>query len=191
MTDTRPDRLPPLMEEELSAEQRRAVRHISSGPRGGVIGPFVPLLRSPAAMEHLQRLGAYLRFESSLPEGLFEMAVLLTARVRDQEFEWNYHAPLARQAGLSEAIVTSIARHETPSDMTAAESAVFHLVCESLHCNEVSDETYQQAVAELGIRETIDVAVTVGYYSTLAIVMNLAQTPPIAPAPGAITLDRP
>ncbi|WP_433678281.1 carboxymuconolactone decarboxylase family protein [Nocardia sp. CA-119907] len=186
----RSDRLPPLPDQDLSAEQRTAVQRISSGPRRGVIGPFIPLLRSPAAMEHLQGLGAYLRFESSVPRALFEMSVLLTARAHDQEFEWNYHAPLARQAGLAEAIVESIARRETPSEMSAAEAAVFYLVSESLYRNEVSEQTYRNAVDQLGIQAAIDVVVATGYYSTLAMVMNFAQTPSCTPMPDAITLDR-
>ncbi|WP_327145421.1 carboxymuconolactone decarboxylase family protein [Nocardia sp. NBC_01327] len=181
----RPDRLPPLADHELTPQQQAAVQRISAGPRGSVFGPFVPLLRSPVAMEHLQELGAYLRFESPLPKALFEMAVLLTAHEREQEFEWNYHLPLARAAGVAETVIVAISGGTTPTGLTADESAAYRVVVESLRANRVSDATYEDAVARLGVQATIDLTVTAGYYSTLAMVMNLAQTPPPKPDPTA------
>lgn len=172
------DRMPMLAADELSAEQRSAATRIAIGPRGQIFGPFVPLLRSPQAMEHLQLLGAYLRFESSLPRRIFEMLVLMIAREWNQCFEWTHHLPLARAAGLSEETITAIEQRSTLPDLTPAESAASDIVHELFTRRSVSDTTFTGAVELLGEQSVIDIVVTAGYYSTLAMVMNTAQTPP-------------
>lgn len=171
------DRMPMLHSDELSNDQWAAVRRIAAGPRGDVFGPFVPLLRSPSAMEHLQQLGAYLRFESPVTNKIFEMLVLVVAIRWDQGFEWNYHLPLARAAGLSELSIEAIASRSNPPDLDSTERAAYDVVCELLTDGFVSDDTYARVTDLLGTQSFIDVVVTAGYYSTLAMVMNAARTP--------------
>ena len=174
------DRLPPLTEEQMTAEQRAAAAEISSGPRGAVIGPFAPLLRSPELMTRLQKVGEYLRFESPLDRRLFEMTILFVARWWDQQFEWTYHHPLALEAGLDPAIADAIAEDRRPDGMDAAAAAVWDLLDELFRTRAVSDGVYARAVGELGDAGVVEVVATSGYYSTLAVVMQAARTP----APG-------
>ncbi|MEU1981854.1 carboxymuconolactone decarboxylase family protein [Nocardia sp. NPDC019395] len=175
------DRMPMPPLEELSAEQQAAAGRIATGPRGAVFGPFVPLLRSPQATEHLQQLGAYLRYESPLPRSIFEMIVLLVAREWDQDFEWTYHLPLARAAGLSDETIDALSQRLDPPDLTAAEQSAYDIVIELLTDRAVSDSTFDRGVEAFGPQAVIDVVVTAGYYTTLAMVMNMAQTPPPPP----------
>ncbi|MBC2640893.1 MULTISPECIES: carboxymuconolactone decarboxylase family protein [unclassified Rhodococcus (in: high G+C Gram-positive bacteria)] len=172
------DRMPMPPAEELSAEQQAAAHRVAAGPRGAVFGPFVPLLRSPQAMEHLQHLGAYLRFESPLPNKIFEMLVLLVAREWDQDFEWAYHLPLARGAGLSDEAIDALVQRSVPPDLTPAEESAYEIVLELFADKTVSDATFNRGIEMLGPQSVTDVVVTAGYYSTLAMVMNMARTPP-------------
>ena len=73
-------RFPPLKPEDWSDAQRQVAAEIVAGPRSELRGPFVPLIHSPALAAHVQRLGAYLRFGTRLPDDLLELAVLVTAR---------------------------------------------------------------------------------------------------------------
>jgi 4-carboxymuconolactone decarboxylase len=180
MPDTAADRLPPLTEEQMTAAQRAAAAEISSGPRGAVIGPFAPLLRSPELMTRLQKVGEYLRFESPLDRRLFEMTILYVARWWDQQFEWTFHHPLALEAGLDPAVADAIAEDRRPDGMDAAAEAVWDLLDELFRTRAVSDEVYARAVAELGEVGVVEVVATSGYYTTLAVVMQAARTP----APG-------
>ena len=50
-------------------------------------------------METAQRMGEYLRYRSAIGTRLSELAILVTARQRDQQVEWAIHAPLAAHAG--------------------------------------------------------------------------------------------
>ncbi|HEX4232760.1 MAG TPA: carboxymuconolactone decarboxylase family protein, partial [Caldimonas sp.] len=53
--------MPPIPAALWSDEQRRQAWQIVDGPRGALLAPFVPLLRSPELMAHAQRMGEYLR----------------------------------------------------------------------------------------------------------------------------------
>lgn len=172
-----PDRLPPVPEDRLTAAQREALDEISAGPRGGAVGPFVPLLRSPVLLSRLQGVGAHLRFTSTLDRALFELTILLVARHWDQQFEWSYHHPLALEAGLPASVADAVAVDERPADLAEGPAAVWDLVHELHDAHAVSDETYARAVAVVGEDGVVELVGTVGYYTTLAMVMNTARTP--------------
>jgi 4-carboxymuconolactone decarboxylase len=174
------DRLPPLTHEQMTPEQRAAAAEISAGPRGAVIGPFAPLLRSPELMTRLQKVGEYLRYESPLDRRLFELTILWVARWWDQQFEWSYHHPLALQAGLDPAVVDAIAEDRRPEGMDDAAAVVWDVLDEMFRTRGISDRTWAAAAEQLGEAGVVEVVATAGYYTTLAVVMNAARTP----APG-------
>src|SRR5688500_12749389 len=157
MPDAAADRLPPLTEEQMTAEQRAAAAEISSGPRGAVIGPFAPLLRSPELMTRLQKVGEYLRFESPLDRRLFEMTILYVARWWDQQSESTVHHPVASEAGLGPASADASAEDRRPGGMDAAAAAVWGLLDELFRTRAVSDDVYARAVAELGEAGVVEV----------------------------------
>lgn len=171
------DRLPPLSAAEMTAEQQAAVAEISAGPRGGVSGPFVPLLRSPELMSRLQRTGEYLRFHSDVEQRLIEMCILLVARHWNQQYEWSFHRPLTLEEGLDSEVVEAIAQARRPSDLDEITAAVYDVVDELQRTRDVTTPTFDRAVRALGEPGLIDVVGTVGYYTTLAMVMNTSRAP--------------
>src|SRR5688572_4068878 len=114
--------MPPIPAEAMTPAQREAAEEIAAGRRGGVYGPFVPALRSPEFLRRLQRLGEYLRYDLALPPRLREMAIILTARHWTQDFEWDVHAPLARQAGLAAPVIEAIKEGRRPAGMEGDEA---------------------------------------------------------------------
>ena len=176
------DRLPPLDPEQQTPAQREAVDRITAGPRGGIVGPFIPLLRSPEMMTRLQLVGEYIRFDSVLADELVELVILTVARHWDQQFEWGYHHPIALRTGLTEEVVDAVAEGRRP-DGPPAVVAVWELVDELQRTREVSDETYAAALAQVGEVGVVEAVATTGYYTTLAMTMNAAGTPPPEGAP--------
>jgi 4-carboxymuconolactone decarboxylase len=172
-----PDRLPLPAEDQLTEQQRAAAAEISSGPRGAVIGPFAPLLRSPELMTRVQKVGEHLRWSGTLDRRLFEMAILVVSRWWDQQFEWSYHHPLALQAGLDPAVADAIAEDRRPDGLDETAAAVWELLDELLRTRQVSDPVYDRALGLLGDAGVVELVVTAGYYTTLAMVMNVARTP--------------
>jgi 4-carboxymuconolactone decarboxylase len=86
MSTPKKQRVPELTPESMSAEQRAAAEGIIKGPRGGLRGPFNAWLRSPVFADRMQKVGEYLRFNSSIPADLNEFAILVTARVWTSQY---------------------------------------------------------------------------------------------------------
>ncbi|MFN3745719.1 MAG: carboxymuconolactone decarboxylase family protein [Hyphomicrobiaceae bacterium] len=173
----RPPRMPPIPDAEMTEPQKAAVRDIIAGPRGHLVGPFIPLLRSPDFMTRLQKTGEYLRFNSALEPRRSEMVILMTARLWTQAFEWHHHRPIAEKAGLAAEIIDAIAEGRRPSQMAADEAAIYDFIDELSRNRSVSDATYKRAVDAFGERGVIDMIGIHGYYSLLAMVLNATRAP--------------
>src|SRR5512140_395959 len=125
------DRMPSLPMDRMDAAQRAAAEALIAGPRKAVIGPFIPLLRSPELMDRFQRVGEYLRFRTSMPAKLNELAMVLTARHTRNAFEWAVHYPLALKEGVGASTLEALARRERPAGMTEDEALLLDF-CEEL-----------------------------------------------------------
>jgi 4-carboxymuconolactone decarboxylase len=171
------DRMPPIPAEKLTAAQKKAIEEFKAARSADVSGPFIPLLRSPEVMSRARAMGDYLRFKSSLPPRLSEFVILLTARRWTQQYEWNAHATLAAQSGLSAAVITAVAEGRRPEKMAADEEALYTF-CDELQRNQsVSDAAYARAIAAVGEQGVVDTVGITGYYTLLAMMLNTARTP--------------
>jgi 4-carboxymuconolactone decarboxylase len=179
------DRLPPIPAHAWTAEQTKYAQEIIDGPRGALISPFVPLLRSPELMGHAQRMGEYLRYRSALALRLSELAILVTARHWSQPVEWAIHAPIAERAGVAPATIAALGEGRHPTDLPEDEAAVLAFSTELHHNRSVSDATWAQALRLFGEQGVVDLIGINGYYAFLSMVMNAARTPapPSAAAP--------
>jgi len=169
--------MPPLPNSSLTDAQRKAIADFKQTRHTDVFeGPFVPLVRSPELLRHVQRVGEYLRYRSALPRKLSEMAILLAARHWCQQFEWRIHAADAATAGLAADVIDSIAQGRRPLDMEDDEQVLYDFCSELFRNQSVSDITYERAVDVLHENGVIDAVGILGYYSLLAMVMNTART---------------
>lgn len=171
------DRLPPIPPERWTAEQRKYAQEIIDGPRGALISPFVPMLRSPELMAHSQRMGEYLRYRSALGLRLSELAILLVARHWSQQVEWAIHAPIAEREGVAVETIAAIAAGAQPTGLPQDEAAVHDFTTELLRDQQVSDATWERAVSLFGEQGVVDLVGLTGYYAYLAMLMNAARTP--------------
>jgi 4-carboxymuconolactone decarboxylase len=174
----RGDRFKPLAYEQLTPQQKSMIDHLLAGDRGGSTeGPFNVFLRSPEMGDMAQQLGAQIRFHSSLPRRLNEMAILVSARFWGAQYEWYAHHKNATQAGLSEAIIDAIANGKRPTGMQPDEEAVYNFCHEMLNNRQVSDATYQAAVSKFGERGAVDMVGVMGYYALVSMALNLDRYP--------------
>jgi 4-carboxymuconolactone decarboxylase len=170
------DRLPPIAPEKWTEEQRVYAQEIIDGPRGALISPFVPLLRSPELMAHGQRMGEYLRYRSALGLRLSELAILITARHWSQQVEWAIHVPIAEREGVTVETIAAIAEGRLPKGLREDE-AVLYAFSTELHQNRsVSDATWADAMRLFGEQGVVDLIGINGYYTFLSMVMNAART---------------
>lgn len=168
--------MPPLAPESLSPAQRRALAEVADGPRGVAIGPFPAMVRSPELMTRMQRTGEYLRYHNALAAPLIECAVLMVARQWHQAVEWAIHEPLARAAGLEPSVIDAVGTGHRPADMSPPLRAVWQVTDEITGRRTVDDATYRLALDQLGEPAIIDLLATIGYYTTLAMIMNACRT---------------
>jgi 4-carboxymuconolactone decarboxylase len=171
-------RFPPLTHEQMTDEQRAVVDAIQSGPRGaGLRGPFNALLRSPTLCDLVQRVGAYVRFGSSIPASLNELAICMAGRKWGAQYEFFAHRRIGIEAGLNPSILDAIALGLRPADMSGDETAVYEFVTDLLSTGQVSDGRYSVALDRFGERGVMDLVGAVGYYSLVSMVLNVAQVP--------------
>lgn len=170
-------RLTPIPPEKMTEAQRQVVEKIASGPRGRAGGPFPALLRNPELAGRAAHLGELLRFGTSLPPRLSEMAILITARTWKAQYEWFAHAPLARKGGLSDAIIEAIRTNRKPEGMQPDEAALYAF-CTELHtAHVVSEQTYAQALGVFGEAGLVEILAISGYYVMVSMVLNTAEVP--------------
>jgi 4-carboxymuconolactone decarboxylase len=173
----RGDRFKPLTWDGLTAEQKTMVNDLLAGKRTSLDGPFNALLRSPEMGNLSQKLGEYLRFRTSVPRRLNEMAILLTARWWSAQFEWSAHKPLGLDAGLSAAVIDDIQAGRRPARMQPDETAVYDFCTELREHRRVSDSTFKAAVNTLGERGVIDLVALMGYYDSVSMVLDVDRYP--------------
>jgi 4-carboxymuconolactone decarboxylase len=172
------DRMPEIQTGKMTEPQKKAVDEFVAGRGTPPVGPFIPLLRSPEVMLRAKAMGDYLRFKSVLPPRLSEFAILITARQWTQQYEWSIHSPIAVKAGLAAEIVKAVAEGTRPTTMSEDETIVYAFCTELHHHQSVSDAIYSKALAKFGEQGIIDLVGINGYYTFLAMVMNVARTPP-------------
>lgn len=177
------ERLGALDPETLSIAQREVVATLVAGPRGGLNGPFVPLIRSPELCDRVQSLGEYLRYRCAVPERLRELAICQTARLWRQNYEWHVHSALAIRAGVHTQTIAALiedggerADSGIPVSATEDEKLVL-MFCREIHLQRtVGDRTWARALVQLGEAGVVDLLGLCGYYALLAMVMNAART---------------
>lgn len=182
-------RFPRLTAKKLTPQQRKLAQGLLAGPRGAGDtgpravdhmlgrGPFNAWMRSPELGEHLQKAGAYIRFRTSLPKRLNELAILITARHWTSQFEWYAHRLLALEAGLRPTIIDQLGLGRRPRGMKRDETAVYEF-CIQLHRKRtVTDAAYRRAVALFGEQGVMDLIGASGYYTLVSMTLNVARVP--------------
>lgn len=170
-------RFPLLTEATMTPRQRESYQAIVSGPRKGARGPFNALLRSPEVADRVQKVGEYIRFQSTIPAPLNEMAILITGRFWGAQYEFWAHSRLARTAGLGDAIIDAIAEGRRPASMTDDERIVYDFCTELFRDKAVSDATFKAVVNRFGEPGVIDLIAASGYYSIVSMVLNVDRHP--------------
>jgi 4-carboxymuconolactone decarboxylase len=182
------ERFPELAPDGMTPEQKKVVEAIVSGPRKGLRGPFNAWLRSPELADRLQKVGEYIRYQSSLPPRLNEFAILITARAWTAQYEWFAHYPLAVKAGLEPKVAASLAAGKRPASMQDDEKIVYDFCTELLRTHNVGDTTFNAAIGKFGEQGVVDLIGVTGYYTTVSMTLNVAQVslppgekPPLKP----------
>jgi 4-carboxymuconolactone decarboxylase len=118
-----------------------------------------------------------MRFHSSLPRKLNELAILITARHWTAQYEWYAHHRDGLKYGLEPALLDSLAAGKRPAAMTPDEEVVYNFCTELLNTKQVSDATFKAAVDKFGERGVVDMIGTMGYYNMVSMLLNVDRYP--------------
>jgi 4-carboxymuconolactone decarboxylase len=177
------DRMPPIPAEKMTEAQKKAVADYKSIRNADLTGPpWSVLLRVPDLVVPALQLRMHNLQNSALSPKLTELAILLAARHWTNSFEWNAHYSLAVKAGLSASVIAAVSDGRRPEQMAEDEEILYDFCTELLQNKSVSDATYSRALAKLGEAGIVEAAGLEGYYTFLAMVMNVARSPSPATA---------
>jgi 4-carboxymuconolactone decarboxylase len=176
------ERFPQISLDKMTPQQRTIADAIMSGPRKGMSGPFNAWLRSPELADRLQKVGEYVRFNSSLDKRLNEMAIIMTAQYWGSTYEWFAHAPLAIKAGLEPDIVAAIGAGNKPARMKDDEAIVWEFATQLRRDHHVDDDIYAKAADKFGETGVVDLIAVSGYYDVVSMTLNVAHVAPPADA---------
>jgi 4-carboxymuconolactone decarboxylase len=162
----------------MTDAQKKAVADYKALRNTELTGPpWTVLLRVPDLVVPSLQLRLHNQQNSALSPKLTEMAILIAARHLTNSYEFNAHHTLAVKAGLSTDVIAAIADGRRPDHM-AEDEAILHDFCVELLQNKgVSDATYARALAKFGEAGVVEAAGLEGYYTFLAMVMNVARSP--------------
>jgi 4-carboxymuconolactone decarboxylase len=169
------NRLPEITPDKYTPAQKAAVEQMK-GPFP-VGGPFAAMLRDPKFDVLAYQMATYYRNESVLGVKLTEMVIMIIAREWTQQFEWEAHYTRATQAGLKVDIVRAISDGRRPVGMAEDEEIIYDFCIELNRNKSVSDATYARAVKKFGEQGVLAITGINGYYTLLAMIINVAQWP--------------
>jgi 4-carboxymuconolactone decarboxylase len=174
-------RLAMLTDEQMNAPQRALIDALRSGPRGKSLtirGPFAAWLHAPVLGDLAQKLGAHVRFGTSLSPRQSEFAILCTARLWRAQYEWFAHAPMAEKAGVSLRTIADLRAGRTPSKAQKDERAIYDFIKEIYRTKRVSDRTYAKAHGFLGDASMVELVGILGYYVLISMTLNVFRMLP-------------
>ena len=170
-------RFPPLKAEELNPAQKAWADAITAPPRHAKFTnpPYRAYIRSPDLAPRLTALTEYLRWNTSLPPRLSELAILITARQWTAQYEWFAHYTLALKGGLDPKIVGDIAAGNRPANMKDDEAALYDLAMALYRDKKVTDAVYRAALDKFGERGIMDIIGIIGYYDLVSMTLITMQ----------------
>ena len=177
-------RLPYVRRDELGPEAQQLWDAILDGrgdllvtAEGGLAGPFNAFVTAPGAGRRLSSLGATLRFYTSIERRLSEIAIITVGARWRAEFEWFAHAPMAREHGVSGAVVDAIGRGEEPPFETDDERAVYAVARQVSTAGRLDRDVYDAAHAFLGDAGMVELVSLCGYYTLISFLLNGFDVP--------------
>ncbi|MGC1504510.1 MAG: carboxymuconolactone decarboxylase family protein [Sulfitobacter sp.] len=163
--------------ESMTPEQLAVYNAVISGPRGVLVGPLRAALLKPELASRWQKLGETLRYNTSLPKRISELAIIATARRWNSDLEWIIHAKAALAGGLSADIVNALEKGLRPTFVEPEEGNVYDFARELLQTGSVNDTLYEQVRGRWSDEGVMELTAIIGYYSMVAMTLNAHQIP--------------
>ncbi len=176
--DVYPDsrnRLPLPKRDQLDDAAKQLYDKISGDGRSpvGLQGPGGIRMYSPQLNAYEVQTSRYLRFDAGLDRRLAEVAILVTARELDSDFEWNAHEPVALKEGVDPAVIDVVRYHRAVDGLDPRSAALIALGREAISKRKLSSKTFRTALQLLGPEKLVDYVTLMGQYADNAILLTV------------------
>jgi 4-carboxymuconolactone decarboxylase len=161
-----------LTRDEMTSAQLKAVDAAIAGKRGTAPPPLLAWLDSPEMARRAQHLGEFVRYDTSLPPVLSELAILITARFWTSHYEWHAHKRESLKAGIDPALVDAIARRKRPEFVDPKARAIYDFSRALHETRAVPEPVFAAAVKELGRQGVVELIGILGYYTLISMTLN-------------------
>lgn len=183
-------RIPLPGRDELDEAQRAVWDRVVAGPRGTVIGPLRAAIHNAELAARWSALGEALRFNTSLPKRLSELAICVTGRRWSSQVEWFVHARTAIEHGIAAEAIAALRDGRPPAFADPEEALVYDFACSLQQHGRVPDAVYSRACAAFGVRGVVELTALIGYYTMVSMTLNAHGIPlpdgeaePLTPPP--------
>ncbi len=168
-------RLPLLKREDID-DYGKKVYDQMFGPGGrllaGLRGPSGIRLYSPKVAELEYTLNQYLRYQSGLSGPIRELAILVTAREMDNQFEWTAHEPQGLKDGLPQAMIDIVKYRRGVEGLPETEAVIIQLGRQIFGKKKVDSDIFARALKIFGPRQLVEIVTLMGYYSSTAALLT-------------------
>lgn len=168
-------RFPEMDDEQLDTAQKEFAARIMKFSTNGLKGPFSVMLYASEIGELILDLGDYLRFSTSIPLPLMELAILTHAANWRDQYEWTIHYKRAVDAGISIDIIEALRTGKTPSFTQADQQAIHDFTVAVSRDNFVDDETFSSLKQVFTDKEVATLTMVLGNYAMLSVMLTVGQ----------------
>ena len=166
-------RLPLLKREELDEAGQRRYDHAASGRNiAGLQGPTGIMLYSPKTSDAQSSVSRYLRNASGISPRLREIALLITSRCMDQQFEWTAHEPEAVTAGVPRDTIDAIKFDGPTGALDATDAIVIDLGRAVWRDHKVAPDLFARAHGAFGPHMLVDLVLLMGTHASTAALLT-------------------
>jgi 4-carboxymuconolactone decarboxylase len=138
----------------------------------GLHGPAGIRLYSTKISEPMTAVNRYLRYEAGFTGRVREIAILITAREMDSQFEWAAHEPEALKEGVPAAVIDVIKFRKSTEGLDETDAIVVELGRQLWRDHKVSSATFAKAKELFGPHKLVDLVLLMGNYAGTAALLT-------------------
>ena len=158
-------RLPDTLKSQIASEMQTKYERVTDAG-SGLAATFRALFANPQVASGLAGLDELVGRLDLEPWVTLTVA-LTVAHERDSEALWASFEPLAREAGVSDAVIDGIAAGTAPRGLLPKEGIWVHFAMEVVR-DQMRDSTWQAATHLVGDEGAVALAFTACYYEMMA-----------------------
>lgn len=168
-------RLLPLPESQWSEKQAEILASMNFG--GKVANIFATAVRHPEMMEAWNHFGMYILRGSSLPARDREILILRTAWLIQCEYEFAQHTLVGKSCGLAPEEICRITKGPGEPGWDCFDATLLRAADELHEEFAITDATWNALVLRYSEEQLFDLIMTVGQYTTAAMLMKTLRVP--------------